>query len=165
MSLKHILKNTESEIIFKCYNTATAGGNIDISIQNDCTKSATQVYVAPTSIPVETAGEFFEYTGSRVYITGLWWGCKLGKQLDITRILDTTPNPDIVHGHYYLTGSSFYDFTNSGAFSDRVYANKDIRMAFDGEGHCIIRLRKEGWASKLETAQFSVYDNPDVVGS
>jgi hypothetical protein len=55
MSLKHIIKNTETEIVFKCYITATGGGSIDISIQNDCTKSS-QVYVTPTSIPVETGG-------------------------------------------------------------------------------------------------------------
>jgi hypothetical protein len=164
MALKHIIKNTETEIVLKCYITATGGGSVDISVQNDCTKS-TQVYVAPTSIPVETGGEFFEYTGSRVYITGLWWGCKPGKQLDITRILDTVPNPDTVHGHYYLTAAGFYDFTNSGGFADRVYANRDIRMTFDGEGHCIIRLRKEGWLPKVETAQFGSYDNTTVVGS
>jgi hypothetical protein len=164
MSLKHIIKNTETEIILKCYNTTTGGGNIDISIQNDCTKSS-QIYVAPTSIPVETGGEFFEYTGSRVYITGIWWGCKVGKQLDITRILDTSANPDVVHGHYYLTASGFYDFTNSGGFADRVYANRDIRLTFDGEGHCIIRLRKEGWNPKVETAVFGPYDDQTVVGS
>lgn len=164
MALKHIIKNTETEIVFKCYITATGGGSIDISIQNDCTKSS-QVYVAPTSIPDETGGAFAEYTGSRVYITGLWWGCKAGKQLDITRILDTAPNPDTVHGHYYLDGNGFYDYTNAGGFADRVYANRDIRLTFDGEGHCIIRLRKEGWNPKVETAVFGPYDNESAVGS
>jgi hypothetical protein len=164
MSLKHIIKHTETEIVFKCYITATGGGTVDISLQNDCTKS-TQVYVAPTSIPDETGGAFVDYTGSRVYITGIWWGCKPGKQLDITRILDTTPNPDTVHGHYYLTAAGFYDYGNSGGFADRTYANKDIRMTFDGEGHCIIRLRKEGWNPKVETAVFGPYDNESVVGS
>jgi hypothetical protein len=163
MSLKHIIKHTETEIIFKCYITATGGGDIDLSVQNDMTKS-TQVYVTPTSIPVETGGGFVEYTGSRVYITGIWWGTKPGKQLDITRILDTTPNPDTVHSHYYLNGNGFYDWQTAG-FSDRVYANKDIRLTFDGEGHCIIRLRKEGWNPKVETAVFGPYDNESVVGS
>ena len=165
MSTKHIIKHTETEIVFKCYITATGGGTVDLSLQNDMTKS-TQVYVAPASIPDETGGALVNnYTGSRVYITGLWWGCRSGKQLDITRILDTTPNPDTVHGHYYLDGSGFYDYSYGHGFSDRVYANKDIRLTFDGEGHCIIRLRKEGWNPKVETAQFSVYDNTSVVGS
>lgn len=161
MALKHILKHTETEIVFKCYITATGGGTVDISIENDCTK-ATQVFVDPTAIPDETGGVFTEYTGSRVYITGVWWGTKTGKQLDITRILDTTPNPDTVHGHYYLSGNGFYEFAD---FSDRVYANRDIRLTFDGEGHCILRLRKEGWAPKVETAQFGIYDDVTQVGS
>jgi hypothetical protein len=161
MSLKHIIKHTETEIVFKCYITATGGGDIDLSVQNDMTKS-TQVYVAPTSIPVETGGGFVEYTGSRVYITGIWWGTKPGKQLDITRILDTATNPDTVHSHYYLNGNGFYEYTD---FTDRVYANKDIRLTFDGEGHCVIRLRKEGWNSKVETANFGAHDDESVVGS
>jgi hypothetical protein len=164
MALKHIIKHNETEIVFKCYITANGGGSIDISVENDCTKS-TQVYVAPTSIQDEIGGAFVDYTGSRVYITGLWWGCKSGKQLDITRILDTAPNPDILHGHYYLDGAGFYDYTHAGGFADRVYANKDIRLTFDGEGHCIIRLRKEGWNPKVETANYSIYDNVTAVGS
>ena len=158
MALKHILKNTETEIVFKCYITDSAGGNIDISVQNDCTK-ASQVYVTPDSIPNESADGFWDYTGSRVYITGLYWGLKKDKQLDITRIID--PVAPTLHGHYYLLGAGSYDYKD---FSDRVYANRDIRLIFDGPGHCIIRLRKEGWAPKVETAQFGVYDNPNVVG-
>ena len=161
MSTKHIIKNTETEILFKCYITDSAGGNIDISLENDCTKS-TQVYVAPTSIPDETGGDFAEYTGSHVFITGIWWGLKKDKQLDITRILN--PTGPVLHGHYYLINGGFYDF-NHGGFADRVYANKDIRLIFDGPGHCLIRLRKAGWANKIETAQFSVYDDITAVGS
>jgi len=160
MSLKHIIKHTETEIVFKCYITDSAGGNVDISVQNDCTKTVTQQYVTPTSIPVETNGGFFDYTGSRVYITGLWWGLKKDKQLDITRIID--PVAPILHGHYYLINAGSYEYTE---FSDRVYANRDIRLTFDGPGHCIIRLRKEGWAPKVETALFGIYDNVNAVGS
>lgn len=159
MSLKHVIKNTETEIVFKCYITDSAGGSVDLSLQNDMTKS-TQEYVAPTSIPDEITGVFAEYTGSRVYITGIWWGLKKDKQLDVTRILN--PTGPVLHGHYYLIGAGSYEY---GDFSDRVYANKDIRLIFDGPGHCILRLRKEGWANKIETAQFSVYDNVNAVGS
>jgi len=161
MSLKHIIKHTETEIVFKCYITESAGGNIDLSLTNDMTKS-TQVYVTPTSVPDETGGGLFDYTGSRVYITGIWWGLKKDKQLDITRILN--PTGPVLHSHYYLINTGYYDFAHSG-IADRVYANKDIRLIFDGEGHCIVRLRKEGWAPKVETAEFSVYDNTNVVGS
>jgi hypothetical protein len=159
MALKHILKHTETEIVLKCYITDNSGGNIDISVQNDCTKTITQAYVTPTSIPNEINDGFFNYTGSRVYITGLWWGLKKDKQLDITRVID--PVTPTLHGHYYLLGAGSYDYKD---FSDRVYANRDIRLIFDGPGHCIVRLRKEGWAPKVETAQFSVYDDVTKVG-
>ena len=159
MALKHIIKHTENEIVFKCYVVDPAGGTVDLSLQNDMTKP-TQEYVVPTSIPNETTGAFVEYTGSRVFITGIWWGLKKDKQLDITRIID--PVTPVLHSHYYFINTGHYNYTD---FSDRVYANKDIRLIFDGPGHCIIRLRKAGWASKIETAQFSVYDNENAVGS
>lgn len=159
MSLKHIIKHTETEIVFKCYITDSAGGIVDLSVQNDMTKS-TQSYVAPTSVPSEIAGNFVDYTGSRVVITGIWWGLKVGKQLDISRIIE--PTAPVLHGHYYLVDAGSYEYSD---FSDRVYANKDIRLNFDGPGHCIIRLRKEGWAPKIETAYFGQYDNASVVGS
>jgi hypothetical protein len=159
MATKHILKHTETEIVFKCYIVDSAGGNVDISVQNDCTKS-TQIYVTPESIPNESADGFWNYTGSRVYITGVWWGLKKDKQLDITRIID--PAVPTLHSHYYLLNAGYYDYRD---FSDRVYANRDIRLTFDGPGHCIIRLRKEGWVPKIETAQFGSYDNQSQVGS
>lgn len=159
MSLKHILKNTETEAVVKCYITDSSGGSVDISLQTDLTKS-TQVYVAPTSVPDETNDGFYDYTGSHVFITGIWWGLKKDKQLDITRIIN--PVGPIVHSHYYLINAGFYDYTS---FADRIYANKDIRLTFDGPGHCIIRLRKAGWAPKVENAQFGSYDNPTQVGS
>lgn len=162
MSLKHIIKHTETEIVFKCYVTDSAGGSVDLSVENDMTKS-TQVYVAPTSVPDETGGGFVNYTGSRVYITGIWWGLKKDKQLDITRIIN--PVGPILHSHYYLLNAGFYDYQNLGDFSDRVYANKDIRLEFDGPGHCLIRLRKEGWTPKVETVVFGPYDNESAVGS
>ena len=159
MSLKHIIKHTETEIVFKCYITDSAGGNVDLSLETDMTKS-TQSYVAPTSVPDETGGGLVTYTGSRVYITGIWWGLKKDKQLNITRILN--PTGPVLHSHYYLLNSGYYDYKD---FSDRVYANKDIRLAFDGPGHCILRLRKEGWAPKVETAVFGPYDDETAVGS
>lgn len=158
MALKHILKHTETEAVLKCYITDSSGGTIDISLENNLTKS-TQVYVAPTSVPDETGGAFVEHNGSRVAITGIWWGLKKDKQLDITRIIN--PTGPVLHSHYYFTDAGSYEY---GDFSDRIYANKDIRLVFDGPGHCIIRLRKEGWAPKVETAEFSIYDDVTQVG-
>lgn len=159
MSTKHIIKHSETEIVFKCYITDVSGGIVDLNLQTDMTKS-TQVYVAPTTVESEADGHFAAYTGSRVYITGLWWGLKKDKQLDISRILDA--GAGTVHGHYYLLNAGFYDWDD---FYDRTYAGKDIRLNFDGPGHCVIRLRKEGWLPKVETAQFGIYDNENQVGS
>lgn len=165
MALKHILKHSETEIVFKCYMLDNSGGTIDLSLEHEMTKS-TQEYVAPSSFPDESGngtgglGPFVDFTGSRVHITGLWWGVKHNKHLDVTRIVATTPV--VLHGHYFLVNSGFYDFTD---FSDRLYANRDVRLIFDGPGHCIIRLRKEGWVPKIELASFGRYDNPNVVGS
>jgi len=164
MALKHIIKHTETEIVFKCYITDNGGGTIDLSLENEMTKP-TQVYVTPTSIPDETGvnglGPLVEYTGSRVYITGIWWGTRPAANIDITRIVNATG--PVLHGHYFLSGNGFHDFANG--FSDRVYANKDLRLVFSAPGHCILRLRKEGWAPKVETATFSIYDDVNAVGS
>ena len=69
-----------------------------------------------------------------------------------------------MHNHYYLINAGYYDFDHN-AFADRIYADKDFRLIFDGPGHCILKLRKMGWKSKVETPEFSVYDNTAVVGS
>lgn len=143
MALKHILKLTTQEAALKCYTTDSAGGTIDISLSNDLTTS-TEVYDASTS---------------KVYIKALYWGLKNNKQMDVTRIV--TP-PSTVHGHYYLIGGGSYVYEG---FVDNVYAEKDIRITMDGPGHLLILLSKQGWHSKIETAEFSVYDNTTVVGS
>jgi len=161
MSTKHIIKHTDTEIVFKCYITEPAGGDIDLSLQNDMTKS-TQVYVTGTNDSPETDGHLATYEGSRVYITGIWWGLKKDKQLDITRIVNLTG--PVLHSHYYLLNAGYYDFGHSG-IADRVYANKDIRLTFDGPGHCIIRLRKEGWTPKVENTTYGAYDDPTRVGA
>ncbi len=72
------------------------------------------------------------------------------------------PTGPVLQGHYYLVNAGFYDYPD---FADRIYSNRDIRLTFDGPGHCIIQLRKEGWASKIETAKFGSYDDINVVGS
>lgn len=159
MAFKHIIAHTETEIVFKCYITDSNGGTIDLSLQNDMTKS-TQLYVAPTSIPDESSGGLVSYTGSRVYITELHWGCKVNKHWDIARLLN--PVGPILHNHYYLVDNGSFDYFG---FSDRIYANKDLRLTSDGPGHLIIKLRKEGWTDKIEIPQFSIYDDPNAVGS
>ena len=160
MSKIHILKNTETEAVVKLYTTESAGETLDLSLETWLTKP-TQTYVAGSPDSAETDGHFAEYTGSGVFITGIWWGLKKDKQLDIQRIITA---PDVVHSHYYLINAGSYDFDFHG-FADRIYATKDMRFVFDGPGHVILKLRKFGWLPKVETAQFSIYDNTTAVGS
>jgi len=163
MSGLHILKNSETEVVVKVYTTNSSGESIDISLENDLTKS-TQEYVTGTAdIDELTDGSFANYTGSHVTITGIWWGAKAGKQIDISRIIST--GPDVLHNHYYLIDGGHFDYKEHG-FADRIYAHKDIRVQFlSGEGFVILRLTKQGWNPKVETATFSIYDDTTAAGS
>lgn len=161
MSKIHVLKNSETEAVIKVYTTEPSGESIDISLETWLT-TPKQVYVAGGNDSSEADGHFAQYTGSHVFITAIWWGLKKDKQLDITRIVDAvTPT---LHSHYYLINGGQYEFDHHG-FADRIYAHKDFRLTFDGPGHCILKLRKLGWNSKVETAVFGPYDNESVVGS
>lgn len=158
---KHILKLTHNEAFVKCYTTLSAGEDINISLQNDLTLP-TEVYV-PGSADIDeaTTGSFANFSGSHVFITGIWWGAKDGKRVDVTRVV----SEGVHHNHYYLIGAGHYNFKQEGV-ADRIYAHSDLRVSFiGGEGHCILRLSKMGWNSKIELPQFSVYDDPNAVGS
>ena len=161
MSKIHILKNSETEAVVKVYTTEASGETIDLDLETWLTTTR-QVYVAGSNDSAETDGHFATYTGSHVYITGIWWGLKKDKQLDINRIIN--PTGPVIHGHYYLINAGQYEFDHHG-FADRIYAHCDIRFVFDGPGHCILKLRKIGWNPKVETANFGPYDNVNAVGS
>lgn len=125
MASKHILKLTNTEAVLKCYVTDAAGGNVDISIADDLTAS----------------GQTFSNVNVEVTISEIYWGIKAGKQLDLTRLL--TPANGEIHSHYYLINAGSYNFQG---FVDDVYGSKDLRLVFDGPGHCILKLRKtSGW--------------------
>ena len=161
MSKIHILKNSETEAVVKVYTTEPSGESIDIDLETWLTTSK-QVYVAGANDSSEIDGHFAQYTGSHVFITGIWWGLKKDKQLDITRIIN--PTGPVLHSHYYLINGGQYEFDHHG-FADRIYAHMDFRLTFDGPGHCILKLRKMGWNPKVETAQFGALDDETVVGS
>ena len=165
MAKLHILKNSENEAVVKVYTDSSSGEVIDISLENDLTTSK-QVYVAGTvsnGVDETVDGGYATYDGSHAIITGVWWGAKDGKRVDIERIIST--GPDVLHNHFYFIGAGYHDYKSAG-FADRIYANKDLRVTFaGGEGFCILRLTKAGWNPKVETATFSIYDDTSVVGS
>ena len=108
------------------YTMESAGEVLDLDLSTWLT-TPTQVYVAGTNDAPETDGHFAQYTGSHVFISGIWWGLKKDKQLDITRVLDNGN----VHSHYYFVNAGQYEFDHHG-FADRIYANRNIRLIFDG---------------------------------
>jgi hypothetical protein len=155
MAQIHLIKRTNTEVVLKTYSTAAGGATIDV-------------------IPSEwyITGPNEEYTEGKcsLSIKAIYWGCKKDKQLDITRIVPTTPqfpgdlewDASGVHSHYYLLNAGHYDYQG---FVDNTYASKPIRLIGDGPFHCIIVLGKNGWKTKLEPDQFAAYDDPTQVGS
>ena len=144
MALTHILKLTEHEAVVKCYVTASGGGTVDISLQNDLTRT-NEVYVPDAS---------------QACIRAIYWGTKQNKQLDIVRVVPADPTG--IHSHYYFTNSGSYQYQG---FTDNIYATKDIRVIGDGAFHVIFVLGKSGWNNKIEPWAYSVYDNVNAVGS
>jgi len=116
----HVLKNTEHEVVLKCYKTDSSGGIIDILL-------------ADLALPDET----FDPATAKVSVQEIYWGAKKDKQIDITRVVPEDPNG--VHGHYYLLNTGSYDFNG---FVDDTYASKDIRIIGDGPFHIILKLKK-----------------------
>lgn len=58
------------------------------------------------------------------------------------------------------------DMQGEGGYSDSVQNTGDLVCSIVGTGNLYITLRKRGgYVSKIETAEFSVYDNVNAVGS
>jgi hypothetical protein len=161
MSKIHVLKNSEAEAVLKVYTDQGSGEVIDISLEDWLTTDK-QEYVAGSHTGDESVGEFGVYTGSHATIAGIWWGAKIGKQINVQRIVSA--DPEVLHDYAYFTNSGFHDYMSAG-FVNRIYADKDIRVEFDGRGFVILKLKKHGWKPKVETATFGIYDDTSAVGS
>ena len=159
----HILKNTNEEAVVKVYTDESSGEVIDISLEDHLTLPNQEYIPGVADINEATTGDFATYTGSHAIITGIWWGAKDGKRVDIERIVD--PVGPVLHNHYYFVGAGYHDYKSAG-FADRIYANGDIRVTFaGGEGFCILRLSKHGWANKVQPEKYSIYDDETTSAS
>jgi hypothetical protein len=143
MSDIHIIKLTESEAVVKVYETISNGATVDLSVENLLTRST----------------EVFQTGVSAVSIKAIYWGTKPNKQINVQR-----KDNGGYEGDYYLVNSGFYDYRTSG-FVDNAYHHGDFRITGDGPFHIILVLGKNGWAQKVETAAYSIYDNTNSVGS
>lgn len=121
MAEVHYLKVTPEEAVLKCYKTASNGGTIDIALSD-----------------LALDNETFDANTANVGIQEIYWGSKVGKQIDITR---KDPDSSDTHGHYYFVNQGFYDYNG---FLDDAYANWNIRLVGDGPFHIIIKLKKTG---------------------
>lgn len=140
MAAIHVLKNTNTQATLKVYRD-TAG-----------TETITLASLALASE---------EISGTPlVNIRSIMFGMKPNSHIIVQR--DSAGTPE---GEIYLTSSGFFDFAGNG-FVDNSYNSLNIQVVFSNEGSVIIDLSKfAGYKTKVQPAEFSVYDNPAVTTS
>lgn len=127
MGAIHSIKNVPQETVIKIYSTSNSGETIDIALDSPKVANSSQRFLG---------------SQSEVHIKEIYWGAKKDKQIDISRIDDPVANT--VHGHYYLINGGHYNFNG---FTDKVYANSNIRITGDGPFHVILKLHKNGYVN------------------
>lgn len=136
MAAIHILKNTNNQCTLKVYRD-TAG-----------TETITLASLALASE---------EISGTPlVNIRSIMFGMKPNSHIVVQR-----DNAGTAEGEIYMSASGFFDFAGNG-FVDSTYNDKNIQIVFSNEGTVIIDLAKvKGYKTRLQPAEFSVYDNPN----
>lgn len=138
---KTIIKNTNQETIVKVGGTA---GSATIDLQTDCLATTTQALDGATQT---------------VNIVGVAQAGLLNSAVTITRnavpVLALAPENS---GKLILNDIGYVDTQEN---------TSDIVVTISGaEAHVYLTLRKVGgYATKVETAQFSIYDNVTQVGA
>ena len=125
MARVHYLKRSHGEAVLKCYDNASSPDPIDISLSD-----------------LVADGETFDANTAFVSVKEVFWGSKVGKQIDITR---KDPDSSDTHGHYYLVNAGSYNFDG---FVDDVYPDWNIRITADGPFHVILKLNKTSGYTK-----------------
>jgi len=137
---KVILKKTESKVAVKLYGTTL---NETVSLNVDCLAGTEALTVGGTPA---------------VNILGMHWSGAADAVATITRggVVIATLQAN-------STGELLFLDTD---FSDTVGNTSDIVVTSTGLMQVWLLLRKvAGYSSKIETSQFSVYDNTNAVGS
>lgn len=137
---KSILKKTESKVAVKLYGTDL---NETVTLNSDCLASTEALTVGGTPT---------------VNIMGIHWSGAPDGVATITRnsiVVATLPG-----------GASGELLFNDAEFTETTGNTSDIVVTSTGLMQVWLLLRKaSGYSSKIETAQFSVYDNTNAVGS
>lgn len=140
--VKSFLKITETDCVAKVAGTA---GSATISLATDLLRSSEALTVGGTPTVVIT--------------TLTWTG-------DASSVISIVRNGVIV---FTLTGgaSAQLDFGGQFCVPESTNATSDLVVTISGgQAEVFVRLQKvTGYSSKIETAQFSVYDNTSAVGS
>lgn len=139
---KTILRLTETEAVVKIAGT---GGTATIDLAVDILAS-TQALDGSTQ---------------RVNIIGITWSGGEGGTIDINR-----NNVRVATLPSGAANTFTFDGQTLPPESTQNTSNIVVNVTAAIQGEVWIKLRKvSGYASKIETAQFSVYDNTTVVGS
>lgn len=138
MAIKTIIKNSSRESVIKISGSA---GSQTISLTSDILSHA---QVIDPSKPQEAS------------IRGLYWSVDLESKIRILR------NNELVA---VLAGQPG-ELEFMQGMADNHNSTYDIEVQIVGvEGTVIIALNKSGYLNTVETAQFSIYDDPDVAGA
>jgi hypothetical protein len=137
---KAILKKTESKVAVKLYGTAL---NETITLATDCLASTELLTVGGTPT---------------VNILAMHWSGAADAVATITR------NSEVIAT---LPGSASGELLfHDSDFTESINNTSNLVITSTGLMQVWIVLRKiSGYSSKIETAQFSVYDNINAVGS
>jgi hypothetical protein len=137
---KTILKKTESKVSFKLHGSSL---NETITLATDCLASTEALTAGGTP---------------RANILSMHWTGANDTVITITRnsvVIATLP--------CNAAGELIFVDTD---FTDSVENNSDIVITSTGLAQLWLVVRKVGgYSSKVETAQFSIYDNTNAVGS
>lgn len=126
------------------------------------TKASIKVWGTNISGTITLAGDLLSPTmvvngTPAVNITYLQWSSS-------TEAININRGGETVIGLYQNTG--MMDFGANGGMTEDTNNTSDIGYQIVGNGYVYITVRKvAGYASKIETAQYSVYDDTNVVGS
>ena len=139
---KSILKMTETEVVVKVSGN---GGSVTIDLQTDLVDNNQAVSGATQT----------------VNITGVTWTGESANYLNISR-----NNVRVLT--LLMDASNTIAFDGQTLPPENTQNTSDISVSQTGTGEVelYLKLRKvSGYAPKVETAQFSVYDDTNTVGS
>jgi hypothetical protein len=138
---KTVLKKTKNETVIKLTNNTGTSQTATIDLQTDCLLSSEELGATQA-----------------VNIVNVYWTGQSGSNFTLTR-----NSVKIIGG----TGDQPQKFSFEGeGFVDSINNTYDIVATMNNEIYVYLTLRKtSGYISKIETAQFSIYDDTNAVGS